>query len=1017
MQRSVNSTNVINFGVKLKFDIYNRNILFDTSGLTTYNGAGAANVLGIAFSVQDQDGIDLATIDWTAPQILHPNLTPTWTLDLSSFNYSFLFQTYKITAAIKEANGTIYTIPAVYKTICFPTNLTESGYVPSLFNLQVDCVNNTLVVKELTTLTYNNQTPSSVTKTGSLNYPTGTIAPINFANTPFSNNIVYSGHYNITCTTVAEYNFGDDVYVDITYLTRCSFDVTCTSRISNLICCLVSLQQTAIKQCNTSIGQRAKQQLDQVSIPFLIGLTKEINGQDATEEAELIKKTLNCDCGSTSVNQNEPTPINPSIYNIVLSGVGGTTINPPSVIGTTKTFVVATNVFQVVKGNTGDLAFSIATDTATQYLTKYKITFDYNKLAASVYAATALDQTLINQLNALINLTNINIDLTGLNGKCVIDLSSVDYFLSLKTQSNQNTVKNIIVGSTTYSAPLGLLVSNTIGIEGWLNSLGKGTYSVTYSSAAYINVLTKGNPNSVVSMTFTMDVDTTIAFQRTNKSLVAVLQAFIDYLCAITSIKIGLSRVLGLCFFNYDGGVLTSNYNTNNNQDDFNAGVASAICNIVNRINQLSAITCNSIKAVFADSPGGSFTNADRIFGTLNGICAGLTDQQLANAVIGAINKYSDVKNSFCNINCADPSTCPDVSNISLSMAGNNIGFYGVTWSQTPIATQSVTIKYRISGTVNWSTATSGLNILPNGNLSGTSPYTINNPQSGQTYDVWVQNNCGGSGFVKQITVPTQGVYSGSFLLDSNIYNICGDTPVTLYSSVPFGVGVTMYTNVGLTTPITGYTFIAPTTSGQIYSLNTSTGVVGAATGNTCASGTAGTYILGNNTGTICSGTLQTLYTNGGFAIGSVLYLDSALTTPVSGNSYVVNMGNNHIYNLNNVTGVIGSDTGLSCTGNTVQVVNNMGGTQITNVTGISGFTPSPAFPISAGQTSVGSHGGFTGAINVVISGTPVINPANLTLERNGVILQTISVTGAATYNFNSFVYVASDTIKVALHV
>lgn len=74
---------------------------------------------------------------------------------------------------------------------------------------------------------------------------------------------------------------------------------------------------------------------------------------------------------------------------------------------------------------------------------------------------------------------------------------------------------------------------------------------------------------------------------------------------------------------------------------------------------------------------------------------------------------------------------------------------------------------------------------------------------------------------------------------------------------------------------------------------------------------------LGNTTSTACSATPTTVYSSGPFDIAVQLFSDSLLTTPVIGFSYVVNPNNNHIYNLGS-SGVVGSDTGLTCGGNAI---------------------------------------------------------------------------------------------------
>ena len=256
------------------------------------------------------------------------------------------------------------------------------------------------------------------------------------------------------------------------------------------------------------------------------------------------------------------------------------------------------------------------------------------------------------------------------------------------------------------------------------------------------------------------------------------------------------------------------------------------------------------------------------------------------------------------------------ISDTSLAMSGVDIGIYGLTWDVNPTATQTVTVKYKLSSSGVWIVSTNALQILPNGNISGTTPYVITGVAVGVTYDVQIINNCGGVGFSKQITTPSLTAYTNNYLLENMLYLICGATPITLYTSQPFGAGITLYSDIGLTTPVTGYLYV--TLNGyNIFNLNTSTGKVGSDTGSACTTGTGGLYRVDNSTATICAVPQDTYYTNGAFVVGGTLYLDEALTTPVTGYSYVtvvsITPALKKIYALNSATGAIGADTGLLC--------------------------------------------------------------------------------------------------------
>ncbi len=1009
----INSSTIDTFSFSVSFDIKNRTIVFDTSS-TTYQSGGESQVQGITFSLVDSDGVTLLEIDWDNPVIPDPSSEDTYTLDVSYLNYAYLFQAYTIIGGIKDEDDSIYYTTAVYKTVCKPPNSTSSGYVPGVFQLAADCPNNTLTVKELTVLTYNNKQPYETSKEGTLTYPTGTIDPIEFAGTPFTNDVIYTGQYRINCTTVGTYDLGDLVYVLVSYVTDNVFDVVCSNKMADLTCCILDLQNTYLKNCNTATGKHAKQQLDEISISYMTGLVIEISGGDASEQVAFIRKTLRCDCGSSSIHQNEMTPINPAVTNIVLQGVYGTSIGAPTVVGNTKTYTIASNTYVVAKGDTGDLSFTITIDNSVVGTTKYKITFNYTVLAQTILNTIENNDTLLTQLNSLIDQSNFDLDLSGLDGKCVIDISQINYFLSWKSFSASNTVKNIIIGSNTYNAPGGTTVNNPSAIVSWLNGLGFGVFEASYSNP-YVNILSTANTNPLVSMTFTTaSGDVTVNFQKTNASLVAVLQAIVDYLCGITTLQVALYRNLTLCQFDYNGNIVTAEYSEGSDLDSYLNSVSTAICNLADRIADLTGVTCTKLKSIFIDRPGVSFTNDDRFYGTLGGDCAGLTDQQAAIVVFGAVSKYSNVKALFCDINCETPATCPEVSGINMSMAGDDIGIYGVTWATTPNATQTVTVKFKIHSAENYTTSTNALQILPNGNVLNSPPYLITSPIAGTTYDIWITNNCGGEGFVGQITTPSDTVYSGTFYYDSVLYDVCDATPNTLYSSAPFATGVIMYTDLALTTPLAGYTYIADST-GAIYEIDSVTGLVGDNTGLTCGVGVEGEYILGNDTDTICEGSPVTLYTDGVFEVGKTLYSDSSLTTPVTGYDFVVDTSDNVIYDLDNATGEVLSTSGLSCTPTLYKAtINNISGGFTISEVSASGGQLHTSTDINTGESVVRFY--VSGTFSIAVTITNFGFGSRLRLYRNFGELECIPVTTTGIYTFASQTYNnTTDTILITL--
>jgi hypothetical protein len=96
-------------------------------------------------------------------------------------------------------------------------------------------------------------------------------------------------------------------------------------------------------------------------------------------------------------------------------------------------------------------------------------------------------------------------------------------------------------------------------------------------------------------------------------------------------------------------------------------------------------------------------------------------------------------------------------------------------------------------------------------------------------------------------------------------------------------------------------------------------------------------------------------------------------------------------------------------------VSSTLSGVQITAVAPVGAYAiTTGALPISAGQSASGNVIGTVLPISVTITGTPVI-PGNLTLYKNGVAQQSISVTGAGVFNFLAVTFANTDNMTISL--
>jgi len=244
---------------------------------------------------------------------------------------------------------------------------------------------------------------------------------------------------------------------------------------------------------------------------------------------------------------------------------------------------------------------------------------------------------------------------------------------------------------------------------------------------------------------------------------------------------------------------------------------------------------------------------------------------------------------------------------------------------------------------------------------------TINYPNGGQ----YVQNHVNTGGLVT-VSIPIPSGQTGVFSITGQ--SVC-DESSAFYS--PYSNQVTV-NNAGSVTPISG------------------------------------SFKIANTTVNICNLTSVTLYTNGAFAVGSVLYLDSLLTTQLTGYTYAANGGNNIIYTVDTLTGQVLTDSTYACNvviTNLVLVDNY----KINTVTGISGFSLPGAVPSTGiGHQYIGIHNPIvaTGVIDVNVTSNTGAS-GKLELYRNDILLECVNVTGDGGYSFGSHTYAATDKIEI----
>ena len=666
----INSTNVGNFGFQATFKLYEKLISFDISELTTFLSGGAANVLGVYIQIIDPTGITILDYDPTTPSIV-PNSSSTFDFNIPSM--SFAFGWWTINVKLIDADNKEY-IATVVKNICLPVGFDPANnFVPGVMQSAINCTTPSIKVSEQTVFVYNGLAADEIVKDGTLYYPQGTLDPVTFVVTPFGFsglNSVYTGDYAVINTSTATYNLGDYTYVEVKYFTNLKFSVACSSRLTQILCCLEELQDVYNNSPQSNKGIDAKERLDLASVPLYIAALKEQTGQDASDDVAQIRDILNCDCNCNPVNV-EPILVGidgdaPTVQ--VLSGNGISVTSEQ--VGNNINYTVSQKVVQLAKDDseTGFVLQKTTTGTNINYF----LTFNYVNLATNILNTISSSPTLVTLLQSIVGAVSSGLNLNGLNGGCVIDIANCSYSL-VEANNAVKTIVSITIGGTVHNAPGGLLLSNPSGISAWLNGLTLGTFTVNYDSGSNsTSIASAVNSNLITAFAMSSGGNPIIRqFNRACIGLVDFLNAMVDYICNLSALQIEYG-VTGdsLMTYNGSGNIITTEIDPTEEVGTLISAIIGAQNALYTKLNNIS-VSCASIKALFNTSAA-VLAPTDGLFGLKAGACARVLFPDLANIIMTAIAGDGTLSSQFCAMvaSCSAPVCSPPTSTSGVLSSG-----------------------------------------------------------------------------------------------------------------------------------------------------------------------------------------------------------------------------------------------------------------------------------------------------------------------------------------------------------
>lgn len=781
---NVNSANIKTFGFKTTFDLFNRTIKIDLAGLTEYVGSGNENTQGVWIEIIDPSGVKISAINFSVAAAIDTAGGDTdKTFDIPQGDS--IFGVWQIKAVIKDEDDSLYYAANPPKEICKPKNFindstSSNNTVEGTFDIKVDCTAPFIRVTETTPFVYGGLTPSTPpTKNGKLYFPQSLeINPVAFTNTPLQDNRVYTGTYTVRCQSIALYDLGDYVFVEIRYNSNKERKVTCQEKVCDILCCVNDARTKYKSICATTEGKTLKGKLDDVGILLFIAMGNERCGHDSGEQVEEIRKILNCDCDCQG-KAVEATAIagGGGDVNINVVGICDTTVTP-STSGQTITYTVKTKRIGFVKADEEDLAWSIEKKSYDECQDNYYISFDYNILAGNILDAISLSDELKTDLNNLV--TQIGIDLSGLDGKCIFNNLTCDFVLQQKLQAGQQ-INSIKIGATVYNSPsITFNPASVVALLSWLNGLGLGVFAATVDGAGpnyTLTITSTANTAKPVYMQFFGDAGTKKSFSSICKQLVQVLQAMVNYICAmdLANLKTGVEFLI--CSYDVDGNEETITVPADVTAEVLMDTVETALCRIRTKIQSVVNVTCATLKTICPVRPDDPINATDGLFGTKSsGLCTLVSYKEIALKLIEYFKNDPEVKAQFCTIQCSSPDVeCPNINNFTATPAGTtgdddaNITITAVDWSIAPLVNKVVRIEYKVYGSGVWTEAADDVVVLPNGNLSV--PFVIEDGiVDGGSYDVRITPVACGLGFAKIYSVPA--VEGATFINFRNLMSV-----------------------------------------------------------------------------------------------------------------------------------------------------------------------------------------------------------------------------------------------------
>lgn len=429
----INTTHVETFGFTTVFDPYAKTVTFDISDLTVFKSGGQASVTSVVFTVINANGS-------TYTGTINPSVSLNPLVISGLDGGQLFFGQYSITAVLTDSgSNTIQLTP----TVCADNRLENANYIKGCLQVDTNCANAKLSIKDVTNKQYAGLSPkeNSTTYQASIIYPENYIEQKDISFLPYSLDLSGSitGLYQIPCVTTVGYDLGCDVTLNIQYRSNINKEVECGNGLGELTCCWN--EALDIVEMGGTKGAQMQDAMDEAEKYFIKAFLLWSSGKNNDEAVKEVKKILNCDCKCQRGFIIQPDPI--VFGDKTLEGDCGTSVEYG------EDGVITIHSFNyVIAKNSGDALITL-TPTTNGCTKTTTIQLNCDAIERCIYNILSTDEDILNEWKILFDISNCPCE--GVTVYGTLEVKEVNKVENLDSLADNYFGKNQTISGVVYT--------------------------------------------------------------------------------------------------------------------------------------------------------------------------------------------------------------------------------------------------------------------------------------------------------------------------------------------------------------------------------------------------------------------------------------------------------------------------------------------------------------------------------------------------------------------------------------